>query len=78
MLRGEYPKNDPEIISFETDYCDITVLDEDLTFFGDGEILTSGRSFVIKDIPNSLNVCSYDEQMIYCNSFDLEDVELMR
>jgi diacylglycerol kinase (ATP) len=78
MMKGDYPKNDPEIISFETDFADITVLNDELTFFGDGEILTRGKSFIIKNIPNSLNVCSYDNQMIYCNSFDLEDVELMR
>tara|TARA_B100001971_G_scaffold61895_1_gene56814 strand:+ start:267 stop:1241 length:975 start_codon:yes stop_codon:yes gene_type:complete len=78
MMQGKYPQNDPNIISFETNEVDITAIDEDMTFFGDGEVLQKGRSFLIKNIPQSLNVCSYDNQLLYCNSFSLDNVELMR
>jgi diacylglycerol kinase (ATP) len=44
MMRGKYPHNDKELISFETDCVDITNLgDEQLTFFGDGEVLEKGQ-----------------------------------
>lgn len=78
MMQGKYPKNDPNIISFETNEIDITVLNDELTFFGDGEVLSKGKSFLIKNIPQTLNVCSYDDQLLYCNSFSLDNVELMR
>lgn len=78
MMQGKYPKNDPNIISFETNKVDITALDQDLTFFGDGEVLSKGKSFVIQNLPQTLNVCSYDDQLLYCNSFSLDNVELMR
>lgn len=78
MLRGIYPENDPNLISFETDQLDITHLGDDkLAFFGDGEILEKGQSFQISMIPSALNVCSYDESILYCNSYSLENVRLM-
>jgi diacylglycerol kinase family enzyme len=78
MMRGKYPHNDKELISFETDCVDITNLgDEQLTFFGDGEVLEKGKSFNVSIIPSSLNVCSYDETLLYCHSYSLENVELM-
>jgi len=78
MMSGKYPSDDKNIISFETDKVDITSLDQELVFFGDGEILNRSKSFLIENIPNSLNVCSYDEQLLYCNAMALEKVELMR
>lgn len=78
MMQGKYPTSDPNIISFETNEVDIISLEEDMTFFGDGEILCKGQNFLIKNIPQTLNVCSYDNQLMYCNSFSLDNVELMR
>ncbi len=77
MLQGEYPKDDPELVSFETDELDITALGEDITFFGDGEVLCRGRSFVVKCIPQSLNVSSYNNNLLYCPAMSLDQVELV-
>ncbi len=77
MYRGEVVENDPSLISFETDKINIMSLDEELVYFGDGEILAKGQNFEIESVPNALNVCSYDNNLIYCNSLSLENLELM-
>jgi YegS/Rv2252/BmrU family lipid kinase len=63
ILHGHYPKDDKNLISFETEKIKIDLLDEDsLAFFGDGEILNHSNSWNIRCHPNFLSVFSPKDQ----------------
>jgi diacylglycerol kinase (ATP) len=65
VLRGEYPSDDKNFISFETKEINLELLDgaEKLAFFGDGEILNSDNKWHIKCYPEFLNVFSPKDQV---------------
>ena len=57
ILNGNYPYSDKNIISFETSSIKISLIGkENLSFFGDGEIINQGNSWDIKCHPNFLSV----------------------
>jgi diacylglycerol kinase family enzyme len=77
MMKGEYPQFDKELISFETDSLDLTLLDGPATFFGDGEVFEKSESFKISIYKQALDVCSYDKNLLYCNTYSLDNLELL-
>ena len=60
ILSGNFPSNDPDYISFETNEIQIQLLDEEqgLKFFGDGETFEEAKNWHIKCYANFLNVYS--------------------
>lgn len=59
ILVGNYPLNDKNIITFETNAIQIDLLSEEkIPFFGDGEILNKSNSWDIKCHANILTVYS--------------------
>lgn len=64
ILNGNFPKNDKNLISFETNEVKIDLLDgaENLSFFGDGETFNQADSWHIKCYPQFLNVFSPKDQ----------------
>jgi diacylglycerol kinase family enzyme len=62
ILSGNYPANDKNLISFETSAAKIMLLDGQIPFFGDGEILSSGSAWDIKCHSNFLSVFSLKGQ----------------
>lgn len=59
ILHGNYPVNDKNLISFETESVKIVLVDDrTLPFFGDGEILSHTNSWDIKCHPQFLSVFS--------------------
>ncbi|MEX0798219.1 MAG: diacylglycerol kinase family protein [Bacteriovoracaceae bacterium] len=78
LLTGNYPFHDKNLISFETDRLTINNLDkEPLTFFGDGEILNRDQILEIEACPQALEVCSYMDDLVYANSYDLQQISLL-
>lgn len=65
IMNGEYPCNDQNLISFETDAAQIDLLDsrEPISFFGDGEIFKKSTSWDIKCYHSFLNVFSPKDQI---------------
>ncbi|MBC7538703.1 MAG: NAD(+)/NADH kinase [Bacteriovorax sp.] len=63
ILNGNYPKNDKNLVSFETSSVKIDLIDdENIVFFGDGEILDKAISWDIKCHPSFLSVFSPKDQ----------------
>jgi YegS/Rv2252/BmrU family lipid kinase len=64
ILHGNYPTDDKDLVSFETSEAKIELLDEDdnLSFFGDGEILNHAKSWDIKCHSQFLSVFSPKDQ----------------
>ncbi|MCR9205848.1 MAG: NAD(+)/NADH kinase [Halobacteriovoraceae bacterium] len=53
---------DEDVITFETDYLEVELLnDKNIPFFGDGEILESSKKWEIEILPSSLLVYSQGE-----------------
>ena len=77
IMRGHFPVNDKDLISFETDYAKITLLDNNngLNFFGDGEVFTKANQWEIKCYPQFLNVFSPKDQSM-TNDFSGQMVSL--
>lgn len=69
ILGGNYPKDDKNLISFETSEAKIELLDSnhDLSFFGDGEIFKGDKTWKIKCCPAFLNVFSPKDQTDIAN-----------
>jgi YegS/Rv2252/BmrU family lipid kinase len=69
VMNGNYPTDDKKLISFETSEIKIDLLDpdQDITFFGDGEIFQKCRSWNIKCFPSFLNVFSPKDQVDHAN-----------
>lgn len=78
LLMGNYPHYDENLISFETDQLTINNLnDGPLTFFGDGEILEKSNILEIQACPEALEVCAYDDNLIFPTSHDLDQISLL-
>ena len=64
ILNGNFPHEDKNLITFETQDAQIDLLDGtgNISFFGDGEIFEKTNSWKIKCIPGALNVFSPKDQ----------------
>ena len=58
IFNGNYPYNDKNLVSFETEAAQIDLSGDNITFFGDGEIFTQSKSWDIKCHANFLSVFS--------------------
>ena len=69
ILKGNFPQDDKNLVSFETSEIQIDLLDSnhDISFFGDGEIFKEARSWKIKCYPAFLNVFSPKDQLDMAN-----------
>ncbi|MFP5387497.1 MAG: diacylglycerol/lipid kinase family protein [Bacteriovoracia bacterium] len=75
FLLGKYPENDKKLISFETDSLKMMSLgQEDLNFFGDGENFTPAKELDISLVPRSLVVYSRNEDIVLCPSHSLDTI----
>lgn len=79
MMAGRYPHNDPNLISFETDKLSINALDnKELDFFGDGENFSASKIFDISIARKALDVCTYKGESLLCNSYALDEIEMIQ
>jgi diacylglycerol kinase family enzyme len=80
MLSGSYPRNDKNLISFETDQLVLNSLDgEPLEFFGDGELFTPPSTVIdISIIPGALEVCTYKGADLICTGYKLDEIEMIQ
>lgn len=79
MLMGMYPKNDKNLISFETDQLTLNSLDNrPLEFFGDGETFPKSDLLNISLEPKALEVCTYKGESLYCSSHSLSSIEMIQ
>lgn len=79
MMAGHYPKNDPNLISFETDKLTINALDgKPLDFFGDGETFASSSILDISVAHKALEVCTYKGDDVFCSSYALDKIEMIQ
>ena len=69
IMRGQYPSDDKNIISFETKEIKIELLEgaQKLSFFGDGEIFAPQHTWNIKCAPLALSVFSPKDQADIAN-----------
>lgn len=69
IMNGNYPKDDKNLVSFETREARIELLEtnHDLSFFGDGELFSPARVWDIKCYPDFLNVFSPKDQTDLAN-----------
>lgn len=65
IMQGNYPTDDKNLISFETEQLNISLLDgaDILSFFGDGEVFGPEKNWSIRCHPNFLNVFSPKDQV---------------
>jgi diacylglycerol kinase (ATP) len=74
---GNYPVDDPHFITFETKRIKLKIAgEEQVNFFGDGEVLGSSNFWDIGLVPRSLKVYSMNASSDY-QSAGQEQVELM-
>lgn len=64
ILNGNFPHNDKNLVTFETEEAKIDLLDgaDHLSFFGDGEVFDQAKSWHVKCLPGALNVFSPKDQ----------------
>lgn len=63
MGQGKDLSDDPKVINFETDRLEVELMGhEDVSFFGDGEILSKTKSWQIEVLPQSLLVYAQGEK----------------
>ena len=64
IMNGNFPKDDKNLISFESSKVKIDLLDgaDSLSFFGDGETFNKTNSWKIKCYSEFLNVFSPKDQ----------------
>jgi diacylglycerol kinase family enzyme len=64
ILNGNFPHNDKNLVTFETEEAKIDLLDgaDHLSFFGDGEVFDQAKSWQVKCLPGALNVFSPKDQ----------------
>jgi len=75
FLRGQFPENDKKIVQFETDSLKMmSMTDEDLNFFGDGESFTPSKELNISIVPKGLVVYSNNEDIVLCSSYSLDTI----
>lgn len=69
ILSGNFPKNDPNLISYETNEVTIDLLDEaeGINFFGDGETFEQNTTWHVKCYPQFLNVYSPRDNQVQEN-----------
>jgi diacylglycerol kinase (ATP) len=69
IMRGNYPTDDKNIVSFETSEIKIDLLNgaDNLSFFGDGEIFKPTNKWHIKCTPQALSVFSPKDQIDLAN-----------
>lgn len=78
MMRGIYPKNDKNLISFETDKLVINSIDgQPLDFIGDGESFNPSSILNIEVAPKALEVCTYLGEPLFCSAHGLEKIEMI-
>jgi diacylglycerol kinase family enzyme len=77
IMKGQFPKNDKNLISLETEHVKISLLDNNngLNFFGDGEVFSKSTHWDIKCYPQFLNVFSPKDQS-HSNDFSGQMVSL--
>jgi diacylglycerol kinase family enzyme len=79
MMQGKCPRDDKDLISFETDELSLLSLDDKpLTFFGDGEIFPDEKELNISIRPKALEVCSYKGESMLCSSHSLDKIEMIQ
>jgi diacylglycerol kinase (ATP) len=79
MMQGKYPKDDKNLISFETDELTLSALDDQpLKFFGDGEIFPEETEMKISIRPRALEVCTYKGESLLCASHSLDKIEMIQ
>lgn len=79
MMAGIYPKNDKNLISFETNDLTLNALDgKPLEFFGDGELFPESEVLNISVAKQSLEVCSYKGESLFCSSYSLDIIETIQ
>ena len=80
MLSGSYPKDDKNLISFETDSLTLNALDgKPLEFFGDGELFAPAQEVLnINVAPAALEVCTYKGEDMFCSSYKLDQIEMIQ
>jgi diacylglycerol kinase (ATP) len=79
MMSGIYPKNDKELITFETDKLILNELDGfPLEFFGDGETFPASSVLDISIEKNALEVCTYKGESFFCSSYSLDQIETIQ
>ncbi len=73
---GQYPQNDNNLISFETDEIKISNLENsEIAFLGDGEQLQKSKNFQIKIAQQKLNFCCFNNVNEFkSNSYSLDDI----
>lgn len=76
FMSGKFPENDERLIHFETDSLEILSLNqENLNFFGDGELFPATKELKIKVIPSALEVYSMKENLNLCGaSMSLDNI----
>lgn len=75
MAFGKNVKNDPNIISFETQNVIINSADDsNLSFFGDGEVFEPSSMIKASIEPCALEICFYNNQPTKLNPYQLEDI----
>ena len=67
IFNGNYPYDDKNLVSFETEAAQVNLLDDQITFFGDGEIFDPSSSWDIKCHANFLSVYSPKDRIELVN-----------
>lgn len=79
MMTGRYPRNDKNLISFETDSLTLTSLDQKpLEFFGDGETFEPSMTLQIGLLHEALEACTYQGESLLCTSYPLDKIEMIQ
>jgi diacylglycerol kinase (ATP) len=79
MMAGRYPRNDKNLISFETDSLALTSLDQNtLEFFGDGETFDPVKTLNIGIEQGALEACTYLGEDLLCTSYPLDKIEMIQ
>lgn len=77
MLLGIYPKNDKNLVAFETDKLLISAIDDKpLEFFGDGETFSPSKFLDITIKTKALEVCGDKQEVLYCPDLTKNGAEL--
>lgn len=69
ILNGNFPYDDKNLVTFETEEAQIDLLEgaDNLSFFGDGEIFQKATSWKIRCLPEALTVFSPKDQTDLAN-----------
>jgi YegS/Rv2252/BmrU family lipid kinase len=79
MMQGKFPKNDPNLISFETDELNLMSLDQEpIRFFGDGEIFDDTKELKLGISQQALEVCTYKGESLLCSGHSLDKIEMIQ